>query len=65
VTLRADGRPREMTVFAADGEVVEHRTAGGVTAERFLRHIANARLYVDAINVQEKARAAGKEARAG
>lgn len=48
----ARGR-RSMVVYAADGEVVEHRTAGGFTPEIMARHIANARHYIAAVNAQE------------
>jgi hypothetical protein len=51
VNYRADRMtPREMVVYAADGSVVEHRQAGGCTPAAFARHIANAALYVAAVN---------------
>ena len=45
--------PRQMTVYAADGEVVEHRTSGGHRPKTSARCIANARHYVTAVNAQE------------
>ena len=48
----ASGR-RAMAVYAADGEIVEYRQAGGHTPETFARHVANATHYVAAVNAQE------------
>lgn len=42
--------PRQLTVTAYDGSVIEHRTRGGHTPETFAQVIANVEHYVNVVN---------------
>jgi hypothetical protein len=45
-----DRSPRQIIVYSADGEVVEHKSRGGHTPETWARVLANVQYYVRAVN---------------